>query len=144
MRHDTLPERCSIINQREAAKDTEAPHRHSSAELRIVRDMRASHQQTILTNNRRPNDSLMYLDKLANTRTITNHNALSAMRRPDTTRIRSAMLRRRTHHRIRANVDTITDRERPRQDRRLKHLTISTNDYLAMRLVNDHRAASTI
>jgi hypothetical protein len=106
--------------------------------------MRASHQQTILTNNRRPNDSLMYLDKLANTRTITNHNALSAMRRPDTTRIRSAMLRRRTHHRIRANVDTITDRERPRQDRRLKHLTISTNDYLAMRLVNDHRAASTI
>jgi hypothetical protein len=106
--------------------------------------MRASHQQTILTNNRRPNDSLMYLDKLANTRTITNDNALSAMRRPDTTRIRAAMLRRRTHHRIRANVDTITDRERPRQDRRLKHLTISPDDYLAMRLVNDHRAASTI
>jgi ornithine cyclodeaminase/alanine dehydrogenase-like protein (mu-crystallin family) len=83
----------------------------------------------------------MYLDKLANTRTITNHNALSAMRRPDTTRIRAAMLRRRANNRIRANVDTITDRERPRQDRRLKHLTISTNDYLAMRLVNDHAAS---
>jgi hypothetical protein len=51
------------------------------------------------------------------------------------------MLRRRANNRIRANVDTITDRERPRQDRRLKHLTISTNDYLAMRLVNDHAAS---
>jgi hypothetical protein len=43
--------------------------------------MRTRHQQTILTNNRRPDNALMYLDELADTRTITNDNTIRTMRR---------------------------------------------------------------
>jgi hypothetical protein len=83
----------------------------------------------------------MHLDELADTRTITNDNTTRTMRRLQATRIRTAMLRRRTNYRIRTNVDTITNRQRTRKDRCLKDLTIRTDHHLAMRLVNDHAAS---
>ena len=122
MRHDALPEGCLVIDDREAAEDTETSHRDAASELRVVRDMRASHQQRIAADNRRTQDALVDLNKLADARTIANRYALGAMLGVERAGIRSAMLRRRPNHRIRTNVDAITNRQRSRQDCRVGDL----------------------
>ncbi len=111
MSHDALPEGCLVIDDREAAKDAEATHRDAPAELRIVSNMRASHQQRIAADNCRAQDALVNLHKLAHARTIANRYALGAMLGVKRAGIRSAMLRRRPNHRIRPNVDAIANRQ---------------------------------
>jgi hypothetical protein len=78
--------------------------------MRVVRDMRASHQQDILTNHCFARKALMDLHEFSYTCTIFDTYADGSAGRVEAARVRAAMLRRPTHDSVRPDIHVVPDR----------------------------------